>query len=246
MKSSVACAILLLGTITSASACLDLTPTVLAGDDAGGQGNSPCYRCLSAPPDPGPGCGDKLATCQAIDACAKAYACTLAHGCFSGTKDHLAICTKACSSTLSSSQDPAVMPAIAVYQCLLAGPCTSMCFPDEVSEAAPEAGEPKESGTDAVAGACLDSSDQAILAAGLGTTPNDCGFACIGQIDATCATMCVQMKSGLSMGCATCWGGVIQCDIQHCLGECLAPDSQTCRDCNTQFCDQDFRACSGS
>jgi hypothetical protein len=49
--------------------------------DARADGPSPCESCVRAPPDPGPGCGDKFASCLADHGCGMTMECALRKGC---------------------------------------------------------------------------------------------------------------------------------------------------------------------
>src|SRR5687767_12928729 len=74
--------------------CMDLRvihvdePVIDAGSldverdpDAPADGPSACESCVRAPPDPGPGCGDKFATCVADRGCGMTMECALRKGC---------------------------------------------------------------------------------------------------------------------------------------------------------------------
>jgi hypothetical protein len=49
--------------------------------DAAADAPPPCEVCVRAPADPGPGCGDKFATCVADRGCGATMECALRKGC---------------------------------------------------------------------------------------------------------------------------------------------------------------------
>ena len=76
----------------------------------------------------------------------------------------------------------------------------------------------------------------------------ECGMACLAEDDVVvCATPCVEEKTGLSAGCASCYVGMITCTILNCAAECIAdPDAPECTDCQVdKGCYPDFYECSG-
>ena len=101
----------------------------------------------------------------------------------------------------------------------------------------------------ATPGACTNPMDAPIVAMKDATANNAsmCGQSCFLDPDPSkCAGTCMQMKAGLSAGCATCWGAVIGCGIKNCAGPCIGGSmSQGCIDCNNQFCVPAFDTCAG-
>jgi hypothetical protein len=53
------------------------------------------------------------------------------------------------------------------------------------------------------------------------------------------------METGLSEGCAACFGGAVACTIANCIGQCLDAASAACAECRALNCNDDFRACAG-
>jgi hypothetical protein len=235
--------------LSPAAACLDLTPVVLPPPEGGSdEAQEICRACLYTADDPGPGCGSEMAPCDLDSKCKAILACTFERHCYGGdTKSYLA-CSPACQQIVSRQDDPVIALVLPIYQCVSGGACASACVPAEVSNAGPDAGVAADvSVGDGPSGnACLDPADQAILAAGLGMTPTNCGFNCYTASTADCAIACVQNQTGLSASCSICWGGIIHCGTSKCLAQCLAPDSQDCRDCTAQFCQPAFAACAGT
>ena len=77
-------------------------------------------------------------------------------------------------------------------------------------------------------------------------TATDCGLDCYGQADPeACSQSCVANGTGLSWSCSGCVAGVVQCTIDHCLGDCLSPESTACSSCQEQWCIPPFLNCSG-
>ena len=98
---------------------------------------------------------------------------------------------------------------------------------------------------------CVNEADGAIIEAdsdAISGHAKDCGMACLADPDVvTCATPCVEEKTGLTAGCASCYVGVIVCTINNCAAECIAdPDAPVCTDCMTdKGCYDAFYECSG-
>ena len=97
--------------------------------------------------------------------------------------------------------------------------------------------------------ACTNAMDAPIVAMKDATANNAsmCGQMCfLNGNQEQCATDCMKMKSGFSMGCASCWGAVIACGIKNCAGQCIGGSmSQGCIDCNNMFCVPAFDTCAG-
>jgi len=56
---------------------------------------------------------------------------------------------------------------------------------------------------------------------------------------------CMQKKTGLTHGCAECFGKVIHCSHQQCLSECACGETDSCHDCTKEKCQPDFDICAG-
>jgi hypothetical protein len=80
--------------------CTDTTPIDVPPKeggviDAGGDARArpECHACISAPDDPGPGCGDELAACFGTMYCGEIYECAYALGCvFEATYEDSLLC----------------------------------------------------------------------------------------------------------------------------------------------------------
>jgi hypothetical protein len=58
--------------------------------------------------------------------------------------------------------------------------------------------------------------------------------------------MCIQMKDGLSKGCADCFASYSGCGEQHCLSMCATnPSGAACQMCIQMNCGASFMMCSG-
>ncbi len=75
----------------------------------------------------------------------------------------------------------------------------------------------------------------------------DCGIGCIGDADSRqCSIDCIVMDSDVSSPCAGCYGDVVICSIENCLGACGAgPNSAACAECQEDNCLGDFYTCTG-
>lgn len=106
-----------------------------------------------------------------------------------------------------------------------------------------------DAGPGPAVGACVNAADQETLAASVETLESavgTCAFQCIADpAPGTCAGACVSMATGLSEGCAACFGGAVACTIANCIGQCLDAASQACADCRATNCNDDFSACAG-
>jgi hypothetical protein len=62
-----------------------------------------------------------------------------------------------------------------------------------------------------------------------------------------CVAQCISGESGLSSGCAGCYGMITACGAATCFEICApAPASQECADCAVENCGEPFEACVGS
>jgi hypothetical protein len=129
--------------------CLDASPVNLAAADAGlvieastGDGPVPidayahpeCRACIAAEPEPGPGCGDKLAACATQSAhCIDIYECAYSRGCVTKpTQNESIFCALPCADALKITDvnDQSIQLAIRLTECFHSA-CASVC---EVSE----------------------------------------------------------------------------------------------------------------
>ncbi len=73
-----------------------------------------------------------------------------------------------------------------------------------------------------------------------------CGLDCLGGGSRECAGSCVSERTGISRSCGDCFGGLIECAQDLCLGSCLVdPAGGACISCVTDGCGDDFFFCSG-
>jgi len=242
----------MVGAALLAAGCLDVTPSVVVRVRGDKPREQQCLACLEANPGPGPGCGPEIAGCRAEPACNSELECSFRIGhCYGGTRDDLAVCAQEClkNGYFMSGADPALLASSRFYDCIVKGSCSEACFGQvDVSDAgtrdASPTPPPLPEGGDG-GGACLGDADVAILAQGVGDTPKACGTQCFATTDPTCSATCVAKKTGLSAGCSSCWGDVINCGIEKCLSPCLV-GGQACTDCTAQKCDPAFHVCSGT
>jgi len=95
-------------------------------------------------------------------------------------------------------------------------------------------------------GACTNTADEAVMAgASFESEAETCAMNCIAA--EMCVTDCMRDDVGLSMGCATCFGGAGQCALDNCVGDCLLdPRGAACTDCRRMAgCIDDYETCSG-
>jgi hypothetical protein len=61
------------------------------------------------------------------------------------------------------------------------------------------------------------------------------------------AGSCMQKKTGVSPGCATCFGGSIHCSEKYCIEECACSSwsAPPCHSCMQKYCSAPFQSCSG-
>ena len=62
-----------------------------------------------------------------------------------------------------------------------------------------------------------------------------------------CASECVQDETGLTPACSACYGGLLDCAVNNCLGPCTSnPGGDPCYEClDDTGCSDTFTACSG-
>ena len=124
--------------------CIDANPSTFPDPDAGpvivrpdvvrdtaddADLHAACRACLTAPEDPGPGCGSALAACVANEKCEKIYECGFHRDCWSlPTQTDIINCGFPCfaEAGVTDFADPAVTLIQAVSPCVL-GPCQPAC-----------------------------------------------------------------------------------------------------------------------
>lgn len=98
-------------------------------------------------------------------------------------------------------------------------------------------------------GACGDASDIEQFHAhwdSLQPTIQGCLIGCILDPNRdSCAIACIESHLGFSGACSTCWLGLGQCTASECLGECLDPSSQACKQCAKAKCFPATVECTG-
>ncbi len=74
-----------------------------------------------------------------------------------------------------------------------------------------------------------------------------CGLGCLGDDDpGTCSAECIVDSTGLSYPCASCYGAMVSCTIDHCLVPCASdPSSDEYLECQVASCMGAFEECSG-
>jgi hypothetical protein len=93
-------------------------------------------------------------------------------------------------------------------------------------------------------GACTNSADTDVLAAGNVTmVVSDCAMSSLGAEPGT--RNCIESMSGLTMACADCFDGEVHCSVMHCALACAGGESPGCASCRATNCDPAFQACSG-
>ena len=139
------CTILVIATFASLfGGCLDASPVTVATQDAGliieaGSFDAPlphdayahpeCRACIAADPDPGPGCGDKLAKCATTEHCMDIYECAYVNGCVTmPTQNDSIACALPCAFALNLTDvnDPSIQFAIRLTECFHSA-CASQC-----------------------------------------------------------------------------------------------------------------------
>lgn len=91
-----------------------------------------CQQCLEAPNQPGPGCANELAACQANALCADHLVCLEQQGCTAlTTREEMFTCGTQCwQDRHVDINDPAVALGYAVYRCRITS-CGSICYPGQ-------------------------------------------------------------------------------------------------------------------
>ena len=117
--------------LACASGCLDFSPIVVASAPDSGTTGDLCAACYRAANQPGPGCANEVAACNAIDRCKQAFECSEVKGCYRGSKENLVSCGTPCAAEAGvvTVDDPAIVAGTRFYACIL-GPCRQACFPE--------------------------------------------------------------------------------------------------------------------
>jgi hypothetical protein len=122
-----------------AVACVDTSP-IAVSKDAGvptpvrdaplGEVSDPhpaCHACIEAPNDPGPGCANQLARCNANAGCQTIYECAYKIGCvFKVDYQESLACALPCTEGILNAFQEPIMAAIALTECFHAA-CTDVC-----------------------------------------------------------------------------------------------------------------------
>jgi hypothetical protein len=117
---------------------IDFVPapiTTLPPGDAGTDAEDadlrrPCQRCVEAPDEPGPGCGNAVAACVADPVCALVYECALAKGCLEKADQHDSVtCGVPCAEEagVRTTTDPVVTLILGVTDCVANTACGAIC-----------------------------------------------------------------------------------------------------------------------
>jgi len=96
--------------------------------------------------------------------------------------------------------------------------------------------------------ACINETDAAILdAQDIAAAAQQAAMACLSSPDiGACTVEGLMDETGLSAGCAGCYGGQVVCVFENCIAQCaVAPDSSECQTCQADNCLQAFEECSG-
>ena len=120
--------------------------------------------------------------------------------------------------------------------------------PDTSEETTTTADTVEEETTLPPDGACDNEADLALLEGGEidpEAEAQACAMNCIGEPPG-CATTCIVDETGLSEACAGCFGAMINCAMENCIGQCMEnPESEECMQCVEDSCMADFADCSG-
>jgi hypothetical protein len=141
-------ALVLVGFTSVFAGCLDASPVIVATNsiDAGllidsgatvdgeipvdAYAHPECRACIAADPVPGPGCGDRLATCKTgSDHCIDIYECAYNLGCVTKlTQNESITCAVPCAAALgiTNVNDPSIQLAIRLTECFHKA-CAAAC-----------------------------------------------------------------------------------------------------------------------
>jgi hypothetical protein len=116
---------------------------------------------------------------------------------------------------------------------------------DPVADA--EAGDAGTDVPSAPAGACINGEDlNGLQAKDPRATVQECAQKCMATPGTGCATSCIEDGTSLSVGCAACFGAIIECLYARCGTECTDGSSPDCDACTiSEGCVAEFTACSG-
>jgi hypothetical protein len=114
------------------AACIDTTPVIVNEEHptpVTSDVKTACATCIEVPEDPGPGCGSKYADCQAEPLCIESLECALSRGCFELPEiSDLTSCSVQCGDEIGLATDEgAYAAAIALFTCMITGPCKDAC-----------------------------------------------------------------------------------------------------------------------
>jgi hypothetical protein len=135
---------LLLAGIALPCACLEMPVTRIshtegpvvtadASDDAATGPQAACLACMAAPDEPGPGCETKFLACKQDPKCSVIIDCGFERQCFQGSRRAFLGCGLPCvtSGGVLTGDDPILILASNLFQCLANGPCGNLCFSSE-------------------------------------------------------------------------------------------------------------------
>lgn len=97
-------------------------------------------------------------------------------------------------------------------------------------------------------GACTNEADGGVLASiDVAAKVEGCAKGCVLEADkAACGGNCLAKETGLSAGCAACFGGNVACAFTKCTLECGFGSAEKCLECQTTAgCFVAFEACAG-
>jgi hypothetical protein len=89
-----------------------------------------CLACLLAPEEPGPGCSTAYTACKDDLKCGRIVDCGFRRQCFQGAQSAFFACGYECLKEQGVIQpdEPVLMLAAALFQCLANGACGDICF----------------------------------------------------------------------------------------------------------------------
>lgn len=119
-------------------ACADTTPVLVIDErnDAStldapeaSSALTACLQCLTTPDNPGPGCADEIAACEANAKCKITLECAVRKECFlAPSREDLINCGTACTDEagIKTESDPSVALAASLDGCIEIN-CASVC-----------------------------------------------------------------------------------------------------------------------
>merc|ERR1711907_399229 len=109
---------------------------------------------------------------------------------------------------------------------------------------ADKAVEDTTSSNPATGGKCTDDDAAKSNSAAFSCSAITCAKKNFFRLDATAT--CIAGESGITSGCANCFGQVAQCTLKNCAVKCLVdPTSASCQACGHSHCDSLAKSCSG-